>query len=322
MFQGVHAPLVTKALFNRAEAIMSGRAYLKSTRHDFIFKRLIECKQCSRSLTGELQKGSVYYRCHSPSCRKTVIRECDALAQARALLSLLNFDDEELGDLRDFGDAARARHSAEAASRLDHLNMSIGRCTDLLTRLTDAFLDGSIDKEMFELRKTSLLEERRDIQDALEDRENDGPAVRLLKKFELGHTAYLQFDTPNPSEKRDALKIISSNLVADGKKLEFRLRFPFDQIIKQRISNDGGPYRIEVRTSGPVCVTNFAIQVPDVPGSPRSPGSINQLFLHLLDIEEPSPDLVEPAPRILNAGNENLLKANEHRAVERLKRKH
>jgi site-specific DNA recombinase len=293
-FQGVHPPLVTKALFNRAEAIMSGRAYLKSTRHDFVFKRLIECKQCSRSLTGELQKGNVYYRCHSPSCRKTVVRECDALAQARTLLSLLNFDEGELGDLRDFGDVARAQDAAEAAGRRDHLNMSIGRCTDLLTRLTDAFLDGSIDKEMFELRKTSLLEERRGLQDALEDRENDGPAVRLLKKFELGHMAYLQFDTPNASEKRDAVKIVSSNLVADGKELGFRLHFPFDQIIKQRISNDGGPCRVEVRTDG------FFWGADDVTASPAHEFSFDALRVlkRILGVGEDT-DLGTPQPNEL-----------------------
>ncbi len=68
-------------------------------------------------------------------------------------------------------------------------------------------------------------------------------AAELFKKLELGNTAYLRFELPSVDEKREALKLILSNLVADGKELAFRLQFPFDEIAKERISAYGGRWR-------------------------------------------------------------------------------
>ena len=252
-FQGGHTPLITKAAFDRAQAVLSGRAYRGSAQHDFVFRRMIRCQACDRALTAELQKGNVYYRCHSRSCPGVSLRESDIDQEFRAILSLLRFTQDELQDLRDLGDDSQATAAAEARARKSALTLAIGQCDDRRTRLTDAYLDAAIDKDTFEHRKSALLAERRGLQDALEAPDEDLAAVALFNKFELANTAYLRFDSPITEEKRETVISVSSNLLADGKKLAITLRSPFDEIAKWRISHNGAPQRDEVRTGGISC---------------------------------------------------------------------
>lgn len=253
-FEGCHQPLVTKALFERVQGILSGRLSEAVERHDFVFRRLIRCDGCGRSLVGERQKGHVYYRCHMPTCRGTSLRETEIEESVRQLLALLAFDETELRELRGLATEAMASDVDQAAIRRDQLHMAVGRCNDRLTRLTDAFLDTTIDKETFEHRKTALLVEKRGLLDALESPNTKGPASDLLEKLELGQTAYLRFSSGFATEKRDAVQEATSNLVAQGKTLGFALRFPFDEIAKWRISHCGGPFRAEARTGGTLLV--------------------------------------------------------------------
>lgn len=252
-FQGEHTPLITKVAYDRAQAVLSGRAQRGAGRHDYVFRRLIRCQACDRALTAELQKGHVYYRCHTQTCRGVSLRENDINEEVRTVLALLKFTEEELQDLRDLGDDSRATAAVQALERKSALRLAIGQSDDRRTRLTDAYLDGAIDKEVFEHRKTALLTERRGLQDALEAPDEELGTAAMLEKFELANTAYLRFDSPITEEKRETVILVSSNLLADGKNVAISLRFPFDQIAKWRILHNGGPQHDRLRTGGTSC---------------------------------------------------------------------
>ena len=275
-FEGCHQPLVTKALFERVQAVISGRFSEAVQRNDFLYRRLIRCDRCGRSLVGERQKGHVYYRCHMPTCRGISFRETAIEQSVRALLAMLTFDEAELGELRDLATEAMASEVDEAAIRRNQLHMAVGRCNDRLTRLTDAFLDATIDKETFEHRKAALLVEKRGLLDALESPNKTGPASDLLEKLELGQTAYLRFASGFATEKRDAVQEATSNLVAQGKTLGFALRFPFDEIAKWRISHCGAPFRAEPRSGGTLFVPCIQRATPQE-GAPNA----SRFYRHL-----------------------------------------
>jgi len=265
-FEGRHQPLVTKALFDRVQGILSGRTGYAQNTHDFVFRRLIQCAACGRSLVGERQKGHVYYRCHTTSCRGTSMRESDVLDHMRELLRLVALSQEELADLRALATSSDEEAKREEAAQREALQLAQGRCADRLTRLTDAFLDAAIDKETFEARKAALLEEKRSILDRLE-RQHDEPSTDPLEKLELAQTAYLSLDSELDPEKREAVLLTTSNLVADGKTPGFALRFPFDEIAKWRISQCGPPFRVESRNGG----TLFVPLSSRSPHSPKRP---------------------------------------------------
>ena len=101
IFQGNHTPLVSKALFDYVQAILSGKQYPRVEKHQFVFRRLVKCRTCRRSLTGERQKGNVYYRCHDRGCKGVSVTEDSVDGMIARELALLSIEGRDLGDLRD-----------------------------------------------------------------------------------------------------------------------------------------------------------------------------------------------------------------------------
>ena len=74
-FQGKHRPLISKSLFDRVQAVLSGKAQTQGLRHDFLYRRRLRCVHCGYLLIAEIQKGRPYYRCHTKACPTTCLRE-------------------------------------------------------------------------------------------------------------------------------------------------------------------------------------------------------------------------------------------------------
>lgn len=119
-----------------------------------------------------------------------------------------------------------------------------------LQRLTDAFLDQMIDREAYNQRRTSLLNERVTAGERLKKIADPEASARneLEDFFELVFSLQLSFRRAFPHEKRELVALISSNLSFDGKNLVVELRKPFAQIVECRKQLYGGPFSDEVRT--------------------------------------------------------------------------
>lgn len=241
-FEGVHTPLVRKAIFDRVQAIMSGRAFARPQKHTFTFRRLIRCGACGYSLIGERRKGHAYYRCHSQTCRGTTLRERDVDRALKQQLAFLAFTDEEMRELCELAKARVEDLSAQRNQVRSGLRRDLAKCEQRLSRLTDAFLEGDIDKETFEARKRALFGERRALRDQLELSAQAEPfSEAVLKNLGRGNTAHLGYEQANPEEKREIAKALTSDLVADRKSLAITLRNEFQRVEKWRQSGSGAP---------------------------------------------------------------------------------
>lgn len=243
------------ALFEKVQAVLSGRQYARTTKHRFAFSRLLRCASCGLSLIGERQKGRVYYRCHSVQCRGVSARETDMDDALRVPFALLAFSPEEIRDLRDFGEVDQASRADLARARYAKAKLELARCDDRMNRLTDAYLDGAIDKEALETRKAALLMERRGHADMLENPEPVDETDWVLKNLELGDSAQQSLEKATREEKREMVVRVTSNLSVRGKSLDYTLRFPFDVIADWRLHRNCDLHRAEPRTSSGPCDT-------------------------------------------------------------------
>jgi len=291
IFAGQHEPLISKADFERAQAILLGRAVSRTQAHRFVFRRLVRCARCGHSLTGERQKGHVYYRCHGDECKRTSITEQRLDAFIREHLALLQLPEKDIGDFRDIVTELIAQEHAGEDQRVDRVQRDLALLEDRLHRLTDAFLDGSIDKALFDERKRALLFERSGLLETREKGTKQPFWEAVREKFELGNTALPGYESGTDEEKREILKSVTSNLLLQRNEPVFPMVFPYAEIRNWAISNNGGPRHALLRKN------RVLIFTPDIKRSTakKSPSvstlvrRINRNVRHHEDDPESSP---------------------------------
>jgi DNA invertase Pin-like site-specific DNA recombinase len=272
MYTGNHEPLISKRLFEQVQNALQGRLNKRVKVHEFIFRRLITCKGCGYSLIGETQKGHVYYRCHAKNCPTTGIREDRVSRAIEENLEKLRFSGAEKTYLVRAIERLKQNWVVEQERQVAALNMKLQQIADRLNRLTDAYLDQALERDLFEQRKTTLLLEKRAIEDQMTTMRSNDPSVpEALQKFvELAHDACFLYRTPLLEKKRRLVKIVSSNLTLDQKTLDFAFAPPFHEVANRNNAIDGSPSKVVARTCDALIASllpkleAYAIQIADL----------------------------------------------------------
>lgn len=247
MFPGNHEPLVSRRLFEDVQNALQGRFARRTKIHDFLFRRLIKCKLCGYSLIGEMKKGHIYYRCHTQDCPTTGIREDCVAAYIESSLEKLQFNKVEREYLGHAIEALKQNWAEERERHVSALKARLEQAGERLKRLTDAYLDHVVDRDVFEERKTALLLERRAMEDQLNSIKSATPDA-IGKFLELvGNTCFLYKMAILP-KKRRLLKILTSNFTLADKTLDFTFSQPFREVANRECALDGGPSKAIHRT--------------------------------------------------------------------------
>src|SRR5579885_1787870 len=255
-FQGVHEPMVSTEVFEKAQMALAGKRVDRLQSHTFTYSRFVRCASCGYSLIGEEIKGHVYYRCHNrpfktPAvCPPTSIRE--ELIEEAIVAKLAKVDLSE-GEakiarlaLNARRDHLRQKHEASANAlrlQLDSLHARLARATDLL-------MDGTIDKTAFGSKQKELLIEQAKVKEHLADLERGGPESlkRMETTVELAKSPSVQYKRASLEKKRELVKTLLSNLAVSQKNVEGMLAPEFNLIAEREKLQEGGPCRGNCRT--------------------------------------------------------------------------
>ncbi len=246
-YQGVHEPLISHKLFERVQKILRGKTHSRTFKNELLYRRRLKCKSCGYSLVGEVQKAHVYYRCQTKNCPTTCIREEKVESEVLRQLSLLQLSPieraylkQEVARLSDVDQDNREKVGIATQLRISQID-------DRLNRLTDAYIDQVVDKNVYAQRKKALLLERKGIEESLEAWA-EGKQETLAEFLERADTAYFLYKTGNTDQKRNLLESLTSNRTVDQKTPVVTLRFPFDHVANRHRSAIGGPRRDIHRT--------------------------------------------------------------------------
>ncbi|HEY1614673.1 MAG TPA: recombinase family protein [Rhizomicrobium sp.] len=248
-FEGAHAPLIPKSLYDRVQAILRGERTGTPLVNDFLFRRLVRCAICGYALIGEIQKGRyIYYRCHTkPGCASVSETRIDE--RWREILPLLALEPEEVGDLRDLVEMHKGSQRQSQDEHAASLNLRLAKCDERLARLTDAVIDGLIDREAFEQRKLAALSEKRAVRDQLEQGGSKRSVSDIVDGYlELANTAEVTYGSDLASEKREVVISLTSNFLGEGNYPVITLKSPFRELVEWRKSTLGEVRRDRPRT--------------------------------------------------------------------------
>jgi hypothetical protein len=188
----------------------------------YTYRGLLKCRACKASLTGERQKGRVYYRCHTPRCPSRTLRE-DVIETA-----IVEFFQQFEIDADHFkGLTSRiqtwVKERTQKQDRTAAIKLQIAKATFRLENLTDLLIDGAIDSATYAQRKEALHLEKRQLEERRKTiAESDTNLETLLKFFELVKTLAPLYQSANPPEKRLMVELTTSNRLVSPNHLVFR----------------------------------------------------------------------------------------------------
>jgi site-specific DNA recombinase len=247
LYQGVHAPIIDLRTFRYVQDLKAGRTRKKVTKHNHLYRGLVRCGLCTRTLSPELQKGRVYYRCHTSDCPTTTVREDVLEAHVAAQLTRYSLDPAEAEDLQQ--ELLEWINGPERAEAIKSLDLRIDQAKQRLNRLTDLLIDETISKQDFDARKRSLALEIAQLEEERREAEKntiDNDDVR--KFFELATSLCLLYVSGNYAEKRSLVENCFSNRELRSENLVLE---PYDWLFELKVGTDvpcGAPRRPTSRT--------------------------------------------------------------------------
>lgn len=248
-FAGAHEPLVPRALFERVHGILRGKTVPKAKTHDFLFRKVIRCGGCGRrTLTGERQKGSTYYRCHGRSCRGVSQREDILEAAFAEQLDRIRFTGPEMRTLAEIMQRELRGRGDRGTKIKTALSLQLRQVESRLARLTDLLIESAIDTPTHNERREKLLLERQGLQEHLEHLDCEEPLQSLLTEFERNNGELLRYESLLDGEKRELVDILCSNFSVCGENITITLRTPYKEIAEEANPHHGAPQRDKVRT--------------------------------------------------------------------------
>ncbi len=215
-YRGAHERLITANLFERVQAIKSGKSGPKVTRHDHIYRGLFRCGHCNGPMVPELQKGHVYYRCPVRGCPTKTVREEEIEAAIEACLLRSELSAPDVADFHQRIEAWIASGEDQEQEKARQLRKA--NILDRIDRLTDALVDRLIDRDAFgERRKRLALEEEALEEERRETSDRLAKAGRMRTLIELANTLVQSHQLTEAAEKRQLVEMTTSNRHVYGK---------------------------------------------------------------------------------------------------------
>ncbi|HDO25778.1 MAG TPA: recombinase family protein [Nitrospirae bacterium] len=186
LHEGTHKPMISKKLFDRIQQVLKDTGKPRKKRpakKPFLFLNFAQCGECGYSITAErhIKKSGlefVYYRCSKRSkthkCSQGFLRDNAFADQVKNYVQKVSLSDtwrdRYLKRLDSW--AKDSNHSSDLIAQ--KLKAELSRVKTRIDRLTDAYLDQTLELIEFQEKKNSLMKQKKDIEEKLYDFERKG----------------------------------------------------------------------------------------------------------------------------------------------------
>jgi site-specific DNA recombinase len=231
-YSGIHEPLIPTRLFEAVQSRLHDKTHTKVRRHVFTFRQLVRCGTCGRTIVGELQKGHVYYRCHNGSCPRQAFREEVLDGAACREFDKLHFTDAERNKLRELVGREEQHAGKKRLEARRAIDLRLSQVTDRLMKLTDAYIDETIEKTLFEERKRRLIAEQRELEDRRQEFAQAQGTEGVVLAAILGRAdgALLSYTAGLAEERHKLVESMTSNRLVRQNEPYFELSNPYSWV--------------------------------------------------------------------------------------------
>ena len=179
--EGNHSPLISKSLYDKANAVLRGRGRTLAVKTDPApYCGLLRCGFCGMGITAEVKEkhqlnGNIhhytYYRCtrknKAVKCKEAPMRSELLESQLSALLGEYAMPQEWVSPLSAMLDTEAASASKTATEAVQGLRDKVFDISNKLERLTDLYVAEDLEREDYLSRRRALMSERRTIEEQI-----------------------------------------------------------------------------------------------------------------------------------------------------------
>ena len=225
MHEGTHEPIITKKLFDQCQVVMRRRGKpMPSVRH-FALKGLMRCGECGRTITAELQKGHVYYRCTKrlTKCSQRYVREEELTTQIQSILQKVSLCDDWTTKILKGLEKDRQGDVQSSRPQQQNLQNEIADVDAKISRLIDVYLEGGLSADEYKRKKETLLDKKKELQESLRDFAAGGnnwfePAKEFVTTL---NKASYTLREGNLESQKEFLQKIGSNFILKERRINF-----------------------------------------------------------------------------------------------------
>ena len=242
LHKGSHKPMISKKLFDKIQETLkdNGKPRKKPKQKDFKFLGFAKCGECGYAITAEKQvKKSglefIYYHCTYKSktqrcSQRGFLREEKLAEQVKEQCQKVSLPDvwrdRFLDKLKEWENENRQTSDLFA----QNLKKKIEELKTKISRLTDAYLEGTFELAEFQQKKNALTSEKKTLEEKLSDFERkDNRWLELTRNWiiEANQAQNLALQE-NFSEMKNFLKKIGLNRQISQQKLLIDFKKPFN----------------------------------------------------------------------------------------------
>ena len=221
IYEGKHKPIISKALFDKCQEVLSRKSKSHTkTLKPYVYRGAFRCANCGCFITTETQKGHNYLHCtkRKGPCSEPFVREEEVEIQIRDLLKGVSLPPALAADALDNLNKEKMKAAQAGEEAAQNLRDKIDFLTKNMNALLDMILSGMITQDEYAQKKRSCIEEKKEYEMKLAAFEREGskrfePLIGFYKTaVHAGEAAV----SGKPEENLQILKNIGSNLIIGG----------------------------------------------------------------------------------------------------------
>ena len=236
VYEGTHEPIITKKLFDRCQEVMRLRGKHKKEEYKFVFRGLMRCGECGRSITAETQKGHVYYHCTKrlTNCNQKYVREEELAAQISKFIQKVSLSNEWTKKILEELERDRNASLHSSASQQQNLEAKVKEMDDKISKLIDVYLEGTLTLEEYQAKKEAFINEKKKLQEsaryfAAGSNSWFEPAKDFVTSLNRAEYAVKE---GNLESQKEFLEKIGSNFILKERRLNFPTEGTFRLFLK------------------------------------------------------------------------------------------
>ena len=239
LYPHIYEPLITKDLFNRCNKIRikrHGQTQAKAKKK-FLLSGIVRCAHCGNLFSPYLSKGK--YPFLQPPTNKPCVHHNISVRLVMDILYDI-FKSLHLGDeLPDVIRLINDKKRMELLNRdkiLLELNEMELKITDKKNRLLDLYLSRGIEEDEYKRVTTELDDELTAITSRRLNLDNSISTFydNLARIVKIADSCYFLIKSSRFSQKRQIIKLLTSNCLVDGKNVVITIKKPFAQMLETK----------------------------------------------------------------------------------------